>query len=161
ITDLISWRFLLEDLETALLQLGLGQAIHLPEKTTSVIAWSTRLQHEYQERKLDDQLDYWLSRTRNIRAKTRAKHPTGKSGLVSSSLDRSTAEKLTRELPSLGLKTRDALLFAAAEAVKRQFADAQTIVDVESTGRDPLFDDLDISRTAGWFTAMYPVLLQP
>jgi len=31
------------------------------------------------------------------------------------------------------------------------------MVDLESHGREPLFDDVDLSRTVGWFTTLYPV----
>ena len=33
-------------------------------------------------------------------------------------------------------------------------------VDVEGHGRQDLFDDVDVSETVGWFTSLYPVLLQ-
>ncbi len=37
----------------------------------------------------------------------------------------------------------------------------QLLIDLEGHGREDLFDDIDLSRTVGWFTSLYPVLLQP
>lgn len=34
-------------------------------------------------------------------------------------------------------------------------------MQVEGHGREDLFDDLDLSRTVGWFTSLYPVRLTP
>jgi non-ribosomal peptide synthase protein (TIGR01720 family) len=35
------------------------------------------------------------------------------------------------------------------------------LVDVEGHGREPLASDVDLSRTVGWFTSVYPVRLDP
>jgi microcystin synthetase protein McyA len=32
-------------------------------------------------------------------------------------------------------------------------------IDLEGHGREPLFDDVELSRTVGWFTTMYPVVV--
>ncbi|MEW6736614.1 MAG: condensation domain-containing protein, partial [Acidobacteriota bacterium] len=34
------------------------------------------------------------------------------------------------------------------------------LIDLEGHGREELFSDLDISRTVGWFTTIFPVLIQ-
>ena len=34
------------------------------------------------------------------------------------------------------------------------------VVDVEGHGREDIFADVDISRTVGWFTSLYPVVLE-
>ena len=35
----------------------------------------------------------------------------------------------------------------------------QLLVDLEGHGREALFDDVDLSRTVGWFTTIFPVAL--
>jgi non-ribosomal peptide synthase protein (TIGR01720 family) len=42
-----------------------------------------------------------------------------------------------------------------------QQADAGVLVDVEGHGREPAVADLDLSRTAGWLTSLFPVRLEP
>ena len=34
------------------------------------------------------------------------------------------------------------------------------LIDLEGHGREELIDQLDIYRTVGWFTSLYPILLQ-
>ncbi|HEY6927169.1 MAG TPA: condensation domain-containing protein, partial [Steroidobacteraceae bacterium] len=36
---------------------------------------------------------------------------------------------------------------------------SELLVELEGHGREEIFDDLDVSRTVGWFTTHYPVLL--
>ena len=54
----------------------------------------------------------------------------------------------------------DALLTALLLAVARWTGGRSILVDLEGHGREELFDDLDLTRTVGWFTSMYPVLLE-
>ncbi|MCP4403763.1 MAG: hypothetical protein GY801_41455, partial [bacterium] len=34
------------------------------------------------------------------------------------------------------------------------------LLDIEGHGREDVFEDVNLSRTVGWFTSMYPVRLQ-
>ncbi len=53
-----------------------------------------------------------------------------------------------------------ALLVGALVSVLHDWSGSKTLlVDMESHGREALFDDIDISRTVGWFTAIYPILV--
>jgi non-ribosomal peptide synthase protein (TIGR01720 family) len=38
--------------------------------------------------------------------------------------------------------------------------DSRLLVDLEGHGREDLFEDMDLSRTVGWFTALYPLRLE-
>src|SRR5690606_39992324 len=61
-------------------------------------------------------------------------------------------------------KTRiEEVLLAAVASALGEWAgrDGGILVDLEGHGREPLFDDVDLSRTVGWFTTQYPVLLRP
>src|SRR6185436_3556739 len=57
--DGVSWRPLLEDLESAYEQLDSGQVCRLPGKTTSYKAWSQELQAYAKTDALDQELSYW------------------------------------------------------------------------------------------------------
>ena len=35
------------------------------------------------------------------------------------------------------------------------------LIDLEGHGREEIFADVDLSRTVGWFTSLYPVRLDP
>uniref|UniRef100_UPI00202EDC45 amino acid adenylation domain-containing protein n=1 Tax=Streptomyces sp. MSC1_001 TaxID=2909263 RepID=UPI00202EDC45 len=60
----------------------------------------------------------------------------------------------------------DLLLTALGMAVadwrrRNGAAPADTTVELEGHGREQFTDDVDLSRTVGWFTSVYPVLLGP
>ena len=52
------------------------------------------------------------------------------------------------------------LLTALVRALAGWTGSPRLLVDLEGHGREPLFDDLDLSRTVGWFTSLYPVVLE-
>ena len=40
-------------------------------------------------------------------------------------------------------------------------ASAAVLIDIEGHGREEIFPDVDLSRTVGWFTSLYPMRLDP
>ncbi|MGV8295394.1 condensation domain-containing protein, partial [Pseudomonas aeruginosa] len=55
----------------------------------------------------------------------------------------------------------DLLLTALARVVCRWSGRAEVLVRLEGHGREDLFEDIDLTRTVGWFTSLYPVRLSP
>ncbi|MFP3519132.1 condensation domain-containing protein, partial [Pseudomonas sp. SIMBA_077] len=53
----------------------------------------------------------------------------------------------------------DLLLTALARVITRWTGDSSALVQLEGHGREELFDSIDLSRTVGWFTSLYPVRL--
>jgi non-ribosomal peptide synthase protein (TIGR01720 family) len=51
------------------------------------------------------------------------------------------------------------LLTALVQAFARWTSTSSVLIDLEGHGREALFDDVDLSRTVGWFTAIFPVML--
>jgi hypothetical protein len=67
---------------------------------------------------------------------------------------------LLHEVPAAyRAQINDVLLTALAAALAPWTGSPALRVDVESHGRAPLFDDVDLSRTVGWFTSFHPVRL--
>jgi non-ribosomal peptide synthase protein (TIGR01720 family) len=59
-----------------------------------------------------------------------------------------------------GLSHADQRRAAAALAQASLWTGQQALlIDMEGHGREPVFDDVDLSRTVGWFTSVYPVLI--
>ena len=54
----------------------------------------------------------------------------------------------------------DVLLTALARVVGEWSGSGEVLVDLEGHGREDLFAGVDVSRTVGWFTNIYPVVLQ-
>jgi len=70
-----------------------------------------------------------------------------------------TAKLLSPAHEAYRTRMDDLLLTALARALASWSGEGRWRVLLESHGREPLHERLDVSRTVGWFTARYPVLL--
>jgi amino acid adenylation domain-containing protein/non-ribosomal peptide synthase protein (TIGR01720 family) len=175
VVDGISWRILLEDLATAYQQISRGEAIKLPPKTTSFQYWSDR-QTEYAKSKaIQDELDYWLSQSSlKVTALPVDYHfdfaqykPSGEedntiasTASVSLSLTEEQTRALLQDVPSAyNTQINDVLLTALVQSFAQWTGEHSLLVNLEGHGREDLFEDVDLSRTVGWFTTLFPVHL--
>src|SRR5262249_28420087 len=53
----------------------------------------------------------------------------------------------------------DLLLTSLVQTTAGWTESSSLLIDLEGHGREEVFDDLDFSRTVGWFTAIFPVRL--
>ncbi|WP_406819561.1 amino acid adenylation domain-containing protein [Pseudomonas sp. KnCO4] len=167
VVDGVSWRVLLEDLQTAYQQLLAGQAVNLPAKTTSVQAWAERLASHASSPALQAQRDYWLQALAGEHAELPRDNPQGSlanshARTATTRLDAERTARLLRQAPAAyRTQVNDLLLTALARILCQWSGHAEVLVQVEGHGREDLFDDLDLSRTVGWFTSLFPVRLTP
>ncbi|HSG40806.1 MAG TPA: condensation domain-containing protein, partial [Thermoanaerobaculia bacterium] len=164
--DGVSWRILLEDLETVYRQLGRGEAPRLPAKTTSFRSWARRLASHAFSPDVDREAVFWLARAGEATEPLPADFPGAGNGgegsvrRVSLELGEEATRALLQEVPEVyGTRINDVLLAALGEAFSRWTSRRLLRLDLESHGREDLFEDVDLSRTVGWFTAELPVLL--
>ncbi|MEA2602726.1 MAG: hypothetical protein QOF89_3718 [Acidobacteriota bacterium] len=166
-TDGVSWRILLEDLWTAYRQAAIGGPIRLPEKTASFQQWAVRLRELARSGKLESQLAHYLSlpyeHLRDLPVDFLAGGNTvGSESTVSIALSPDETQALLRDAPrTYRTEINDLLLTALALALSEWSGAPAHLVDIEGHGREPLFADVDVSRTVGWFTSIRPVLLDP
>ena len=79
---------------------------------------------------------------------------------ISVSLSAHATEQLLKQVPQVyNTQINDALLTALAETVGAWVNSNTVLIHLEGHGREPLFEQVDLSRTVGWFTSLYPVLL--
>ncbi|MCW5599965.1 MAG: hypothetical protein KIT59_12800, partial [Nitrosomonas sp.] len=77
-------------------------------------------------------------------------------------LDRTHTQALLKEAPAAyRTQVNDLLLTALGSALCRWSGHERILVDLEGHGREDLYADVDLSRTIGWFTALFPVALDP
>ncbi|BAZ30184.1 amino acid adenylation domain protein [Cylindrospermum sp. NIES-4074] len=163
--DGVSWRILLEDLQTAYQQLSNAQAIALPAKTTSFQQWSKRLQEYAQSAVVQQELDYWLTQPWTEVSRLPVDDPDGANTVetvstVSTRLDVETTRSLLQEVPAAyRTQINDLLLTALIQTFEGWTGNGLLLIDLEGHGREGLFEDVDLSRTVGWFTTIFPVLL--
>ncbi|MDJ0732652.1 MAG: amino acid adenylation domain-containing protein [Nostocaceae cyanobacterium] len=166
--DGVSWRILLTDLFNAYQQISNGEAIQLPPKTSSFRDWSGRLTEYAQSTALKTELDYWvdhgkgeytpLPRDKNA---TDAANTVGASAQISVSLSLEETRALLQSVPSAyNTQINDVLLTALVQTFAQWTGKSSLLIDLEGHGREQLFTDIDLSRTVGWFTSIFPMELQ-
>ncbi|WP_231876472.1 condensation domain-containing protein, partial [Azotobacter vinelandii] len=77
VVDGVSWRILLEDLQTAYRQLEQGQPVSLPGKTSSIRAWAEHLQSYADDEAVQRELPYWREQLGGIVDELPCDNPTG------------------------------------------------------------------------------------
>ncbi|GCB01518.1 hypothetical protein NCCNTM_51520 [Mycolicibacterium sp. NCC-Tsukiji] len=162
--DGVSWRILLEDLNVAWLQSRAGQPVEIPASGTSFQRWAQVLTERATAPEVLAQAAAWrqVAATPALLPAVQPDRDTfDTAGQLSVTLDDvDTVQTLLREAPAaFHAGINDVLLIGFALAIA-EFADgARTIgIDVEGHGRhEDLADNVDLSRTVGWFTTKYPV----
>lgn len=163
VIDGVSWRILLEDFENAYNQLLEGPEVISPPVTSSLSQWANRLTNHAATLQPDQ--EYWTCIAGQRVAALPLDHSQGPNRQdsahnVSVALSATDTETLLREVPAAHrTQIQDVLVTALAVTMARWTKSSLVKVDLEGHGREPLFEDLDLSRTLGWFTSIYPALL--
>ncbi|GAA3438904.1 amino acid adenylation domain-containing protein [Kutzneria kofuensis] len=158
IVDGVSWRILLDDLDTAYRQAARGEEIDLGPKTTSFQEWSNRLTEHVRGGGLDE--EYWQGvEASDLPVDHDGDDPA--TDTVSIILDEADTDALLRKAPA-AYRTRinDVLLTALASALATWTGEERVTIDLEGHGREDVLDDVDLTRTVGWFTTIFPVTLR-
>lgn len=152
--DGVSWRIVLEDLERAVVH-----QLPLPPKTASFQRWSRALA----ERSLplfQSEVEVWKRIGEGGEHEGLAGKPwppVRRSECLTQTFFFSQDESdLILRGPS-GIRAAERLQTALVLAWQDEFPCEELTVWMEGHGREALFSDLDISRTVGWFTSLYPV----
>ncbi|WP_438040320.1 amino acid adenylation domain-containing protein [Sorangium sp. So ce128] len=163
VVDAVSWRILIEDLQTACRQHEGREEIRLPDELVSFGEWAWRLGTHARSEAVARQADAWLAASRPTAALP-ADDPAG-SSLEADTVHRTQllgaedTRALLQAAPAYRMRVDEVLLAAFAGALAQWTGDPAVRVDLEGHGRDAL-DELDLSRTVGWFTSIYPVRLE-
>ncbi|MET7798192.1 amino acid adenylation domain-containing protein [Streptomyces decoyicus] len=162
VMDGVSWRVLLEDLATAYAQLAEGRAVDLGAKSSSYQQWARRLADHARSGGFDHELPYWQSVAQHYGIPRDGEGPNtfGSAAVASVRLDRAQTKALLQRVPSVYRTQINDVLLTALGRVLGQWAGSPVTIALEGHGREDLFDDIDLSRTIGWFTTVYPVTLE-
>ncbi|MBI4747841.1 MAG: amino acid adenylation domain-containing protein [Acidobacteria bacterium] len=165
VVDAISWRILLEDLETAYLQILQELPVQLPMKTTPVQHWAKQLRSYADSETLKQEQAYWLGLNWGsvgiLPVNSQGINTEGSVAHISVSLNESETECLLRQLqPTFQVSVNEVLLSCLILTIS-EWTQSQTVfIDLESYGREDLFQNVDLSRTVGWFTSIYPLVIE-
>ncbi|WP_459475345.1 condensation domain-containing protein, partial [Pseudomonas sp. No.117] len=167
VVDGVSWRILLEDLHRTYRRLDSDLPVDLPPKTSSLQAWSKRL-HEYAHSDAARaEQAFWTTHLAAADPRLPTLDASGRQTVsdalsVETRLDTATTQRLLKVAPaSYRTQINDLLLTALARVLCRWTGRDHALIQLEGHGREDLFADIDLSRTLGWFTSLYPVCLAP
>ncbi|ACB52398.1 peptide synthetase [Crocosphaera subtropica ATCC 51142] len=162
VVDSVSWRILLEDFVTVYQQLLHGELVKLPPKTTAYQTWANQLLNYSQSEGLDS--DVW-SMSEGVSLPTdytSLNHNTvGSSDRISLTLSIEQTNALQEEVASAyHAQLNEVLLAALYQSISQWTGERSLIIDVEGHGREDIFETVNLSRTVGWFTVIFPVRLE-
>jgi amino acid adenylation domain-containing protein/non-ribosomal peptide synthase protein (TIGR01720 family) len=165
VVDGVSWRILLEDIWTGYQQVVQHQPIRLPAKTHSYQYWSQQFAPYTNSKALQQELSYWEKQeTKQIAKLMTNKNdlsPTRFADMGTLNMQLSeveTKQLLTKVHHAYHTEINDLLLTALVVTIKQATNYGAVAITLEGHGREGVFDGVDISRTVGWFTTMYPVV---
>ncbi|WP_242615225.1 condensation domain-containing protein, partial [Paenibacillus solani] len=167
VVDGVSWRILLEDFAAGYEQRLRGEVVALPGKTHSYRTWSERMGIYAQSRELLREAAYWRQeQSANVQPLPKDGEGGGARTWASST---NTAISLSEtETKNLLMGTHHAykteindVLLAALGLAMQEWTGHETLaVHLEGHGREEVLDDVDVTRTVGWFTSIYPVVFE-
>ncbi|QMS92432.1 NcpA [Nostoc edaphicum CCNP1411] len=166
VVDGVSWRILLEDLQTAYQQLSQGKTIQLPAKTTSFKDWARQLTEYAQSEVLKSELNYWLSASYDAVDSipvdyAQGINTTASARTVTVSLNETETLSLLQDVPKAYKTQINDILLTALVLVLSGWTNSESVLfNLEGHGREEIIDGVDLSRTVGWFTTIFPVVVE-
>lgn len=166
VVDGVSWRVILEDLSLLFQQSQENLPLTLPLKTNSFKEWSLSLKEYAETEALLEEEKYWITvceseipaLPKDLSCKeTVLEYDASESIVIQSNFTALLQSK--KSAISDNAEINDILLTALGMAVNETFNSSKMLLKLEGHGREDIFEDIDITRTIGWFTTVFPFLL--
>lgn len=165
VIDTVSWRILFEDIERLYRRYLGGETLKLPAKSDSFRDWAVKLSGYADSDTFLKEKQFWRWQETVAVPVLEADTPGG-SNRVGDTLRHSfrlsgeeTQQLLTKANFAFGTEINDILLTALGIAFKKTFGHDRLMIALEGHGREEILEDVDINRTVGWFTSVYPVVV--
>ncbi len=166
LVDAYSWNIIEEDLNILLRNAQQNKKAILGQKSQSYDAWTKRIAQCNQDGYFANELDYWRRQfpegpqSADFFNNASNYLPSAENEIVllDSDLARELVVGNTHE--TFNTNVVDIVLCAFLLAFTEKVGSHGLHVMMESHGRSNSGVDLDVSRTIGWFTSMYPLYLQ-
>jgi amino acid adenylation domain-containing protein/non-ribosomal peptide synthase protein (TIGR01720 family)/FkbM family methyltransferase len=158
--DGVSWGIILDDFQTLCERFSRNEPPRLPLKTTSFKTWANLLVEHAQSEAVLDELDHWLSIGETVRDRIPIDYDganTEESAqTITVTLTVDETQALLHDVPAV-YRTRinDVLLTGLAQVFS-----GTLLIDLEGHGREQFVENIDVTRTVGWFTTIFPVVLR-
>ncbi|MDO5850912.1 MAG: amino acid adenylation domain-containing protein [Methanobacteriaceae archaeon] len=163
IIDGISWRILKEDIETIYSQIKNNKKIKLPYKSNSFKKWANIVDKYSTSYQLKKQIPYWQTVISKISDGNLPKKDVNtvtwnKESIL---LDETYTKLLLNDISkAYNTEINDILFSAFILAVYNVTKQNKLSVVLEGHGREQIVPNMNINRTVGWFTSLYPVIFE-
>jgi non-ribosomal peptide synthase protein (TIGR01720 family) len=167
VVDGVSWRILLGNLEKLYGQIKARQTIDLGVKTTSFRHWAEGIRKYSQSEEVQREVEYWCAESRKrSRPLPRdyeaadAENIVATQQTVTIELNEEETRELLQDVPEVyHTQINDVLLSALARVCGEWTKCPQVLLDIEGHGREEVLNGMDLSSTVGWFTTIWPLVL--
>ena len=166
VVDGVSWRFIVEDFVRVYKTLKEGKEVHISAKTSSYKDWAEAIENYANNGEALNEVDYWNSVVIDDEVKLQVKDSSNKKSmnsnkLLTASLEEKETEVLLKEVnKAFNTEINDILLTALSSSIKEVFGQNKIAINLEGHGREEILKGIDINRTVGWFTSIFPVVLE-
>ena len=164
VIDGVSWRIILSDLESAYDQADKGsETINLPAKTSTYDDFAKQLRSYRDSYSLSLEIPYW----KEVQEKLE-KLPVSdqmdfdrKFGTIKVSMGAEDIKRfILSDKSAFGADINDTMLCAVCRSFEKVFGGSSVSVQFEGHGREDIGGSLVTDRTVGWFTSVYPVVIE-
>lgn len=163
VVDGVSWRILLADFEKSYRQVASDVSINLPDKTASFKTWAEELEAYSNSEKIKDEVIYWQNVTDEIIERKLLSSEQEKDHLVKNSslfFSKDDTKQLLYETnQAYGTTMNDCLITSLGKAVGTLKKQSKISVQLEGHGREEIITSQPIDRTVGWFTSIFPIIV--
>lgn len=161
VIDAVSWRIILEDLANLLQQKIDGKgSVYLPLKTNSFQTWSDTLNSFSKLDSIKAEIGYWnmcngenLENCFSDNSQNSDQYPIR---TVESRLSLEETKSLLNANLPYKTQTKDLLLISLGLALNEFTNEQHITIEIEGHGREQISENIDVSRTVGWFTTIHP-----
>lgn len=166
VVDAVSWRILVEDLQTACDQVARDGHVRLAPVGTPFLQWADAVARAASRETSVEDAEFWLTQVRRsadplpVRAgAVPAANLESSAAAVSAALSGDDTKALLDLCAAQHCRVPDVVLTALLLVVSEWTGRPELIVDVDWHGRELALEGMDVSRTVGWFTAVHPIRL--
>ncbi|HEX3045685.1 MAG TPA: amino acid adenylation domain-containing protein [Bacillota bacterium] len=166
VVDGVSWRIILDDFITLYTGFIQGLQPELPEKTDSFKDWSRKLRIYAEDERLLNELDYWKAIEEAEITPLPKDYPV-ENNLVKDSrhlnlgFSREETDQLLKStVKAFNTGVNDLILAAMGMAIHQWSGRCKILANLEGHGRENIIENINVTRTVGWFTSMYPFMIE-
>jgi iturin family lipopeptide synthetase B len=164
VVDGVSWRIIVEDMFSAYGEILQGSQPAMPEKTSSFKEWAVRIRNYADQ--IKDEAGFLNEMIKENHALITEDFKSGPNDMASVAVVHETLSKEDTDLllkgahDAFNTEINDILVLSLARTLAAKTGSDHVCFNMEGHGREDIFTGIDISRTVGWFTTLFPVSVQ-